>query len=100
MSEKTDLIVDVVRKAKNISREYRELNHLTDVYKDRTWTVGGANEITQDDITEAGYAFTPADLKAVVDTTAEAINLLMTGGSPSTGIDYDKKLNLIITGQG
>ena len=98
MSQKTALIKDAVRTCKNIISDIRHLNFISAQYKDNTWTTGGADEIVQQDITDAGYEFTPAQLKACVDTTEEALYKLMNNDMP-TQSDYEKKLNAIISMQ-
>ena len=83
MSQKVNLIKDVTRTTKILSDTYRHLFWLRSMYTDNGFTV-----------------FTPSELKAVIDVTAEAINLLMTEGNPSIPSDYDKKINAIIQPQG
>lgn len=100
MSQKVNLIKDVTRTTKILSDTYRHLFWLRSMYTDNGFTVNGSDEIVQQDIIDAGYSFTPSELKAVIDVTAEAINLLMTEGNPSIPSDYDKKINAIIQPQG
>lgn len=69
MSQKTQLIEDAVTATKHLVNAYYDLVRLMEKYKDNTWTVGGEDEIVQDDLDGVGLqSCTPAEFKAAIDT--------------------------------
>ena len=69
MTQKTQCIQDTKTAVGHLIHAYYDLVRLMEKYKDNTWTVGGADEIIQDDLDSVGLqSCTPAEFKAAIDT--------------------------------
>ena len=91
MSQKTQLITDAVSSTRQLVSASYDLFKLMKRYKDNTWTVGGADEITQDDLDAVGLqSCTPAEFKACIDTAVTNLETMMVTD------DNLKKFNAIL----
>jgi hypothetical protein len=91
MSQKEVFINQATIVASAIAQAMDNIQAIANVYFDRQYNIGGASEITIDDL--AALGFSPAQLASLI-TLGEQLQHLRNGQATSTA-DYDATLNAI-----
>jgi hypothetical protein len=91
MSQKDVFINQSTIVASAIAQAMDNIQSITNVYFDRQYNIGGANEITSGEL--AALGFTPAQLASLI-TLGEQLQHLRNGVATATA-DYDATLNAL-----
>ena len=92
MSSQKDVFINQATiVASAIAQSFDNIQALVNVYFDRAYNIGGANEITSNDLTALGVS--PAQLASFI-TFGEQLQHLRNGVAVSTA-DYDATLNAL-----